>query len=95
MVKYRNNIHVPLAVQALELTFHPLILGWIIGNIGIESHNKSVAVPERIGRIAPQPAMRAVGRNELGHRGEIIPQPLLSSRIIQFLSHRDVMVAWS
>ena len=46
-----DDVHEPLAIETLELAFHPLELFLITGNVGVKSEHERIAIAKRISRI--------------------------------------------
>src|SRR5579863_8379673 len=67
-------MNVARAVEAFELTLDPLKLLFVIGNVGVHSDHKCVAIAKSIGGSAGYAPRRSLGRNEGGNCIEIISQ---------------------
>ncbi len=78
MVAEEKNVDVALAVKALKLALHPHILFIIVGDVRVQSQNKGISIPKRIGGITGQAAGRAVGRDQRLDGIQVISQSRLA-----------------
>ena len=80
MMKERNHVTIPAAVETFELRAGPLELLGICSDVRVERNEERVAVPERVRRIVIESPRRAIGRNKIANHGEIIAKSLAPQR---------------
>src|SRR5215472_2465607 len=90
VVAENDEVNITAAIQSLKLPLNPLVLLFIPGDIAIESHDKRVPVPERIGRIAFQPPRRIVSGNQLRYCIKVIHHSHLSGRLLMIAGSQEI-----
>src|SRR5688500_2792696 len=94
MVKERNDVTIPPAVETFELRCGPLELLRIGCDVRVERNEERVAVPERVRRIPIESRRRAIGWNEIANYCEIISKPFAPQRRIERSGAGDVVIPW-
>ena len=56
VMEEHRDVHVPPAIESLELRLDPCELDRVVGDVGVERDEERVAVAERVRRIAVQPS---------------------------------------
>ena len=73
-----KNIDVTLAVEALKLALHPGKLFIIARDVRVQSQNKGISIPKRVGGITGKAAGRPIGRDQRLDGVQVISQSSLA-----------------